>query len=151
MAPGQHGAEQLVPRQTIHGHVDTHAGFRTGRRGDRAPDGVGHGLDARTATEIPGALGWQNTALVVGCVGLVASVPLAMLVRNRPEDYGQHPDGIDPDTVTQTGPQQSTNGSAVAPDYSWQEAIRTRAFWLITMGHASSSIIIISVMTYRAW
>ncbi|MYC34593.1 MAG: MFS transporter [Chloroflexi bacterium] len=106
------------------------------------------GWDARTATEIPGRLGWQNTALVVGCVGLVASVPLAMLVRNRPEDYGQHPDGIDPDTVTQTGPQQSTNGGTTAPDYSWQEAIRTRAFWLITMGHASSSIIIISVMTY---
>jgi MFS family permease len=106
------------------------------------------GWDARTATEIPGRLGWQNTALVVGCVGLVASVPLAMLVRNRPEDHGQHPDGIDPETVTDTGPRQSANGGAVAPDYTWQEAIRARAFWLITMGHASSSIIIISVMTY---
>ena len=106
------------------------------------------GWDARTATEIPGRLGWQNTALVVGCVGLVASVPLALLVRNRPEDHGQHPDGIDPETVTDTGPRQSANGGAVAPDYTWQEAIRARAFWLITMGHASSSIIIISVMTY---
>ena len=106
------------------------------------------GWDARTATEIPGRLGWQNTALVVGCIGLVASVPLALLVRNRPEDYGQHPDGIDPDTVSDTGPRQSANGGATAPDYTWQEAIRSRAFWLITMGHASSSIIIISVMTY---
>ena len=106
------------------------------------------GWDARTATEIPGRLGWQNTALVVGCVGLVASVPLALLVRNRPEDHGQHPDGIDPETVTDTGPRQSANGGAVAPDYTWQEAVRSRAFWLITMGHASSSIIIISVMTY---
>ena len=106
------------------------------------------GWDARTATEIPGRLGWQNTALVVGCVGLVASVPLAMLVRNRPEDHGQHPDGIDPETVTDAGPRQSANGGAVAPDYTWQEAVRSRAFWLITMGHASSSIIIISVMTY---
>ena len=106
------------------------------------------GWDARTATEIPGRLGWQNTAMVVGCIGLVASVPLALLVRNRPEDYGQHPDGIDPDTVSDTGPRQSANGGATAPDYTWQEAIRSRAFWLITMGHASSSIIIISVMTY---
>ena len=106
------------------------------------------GWDAQAAAAIPGRLGWQNTALVVGAVGLVASFPLAWLVRNRPEDYGQHPDGIDPATLSDTGPRQSANGGAVAPDYTWQEAVRTRAFWLITMGHASSSIIIISVMTY---
>ena len=106
------------------------------------------GWDIKTATEIPGRLGWQNTALVVGVIGLVASGPLALLVRNRPEDYGQHPDGIDPDSVAGAGPRQSANGGAVAPDYTWQEAIRARAFWLITMGHASSSIIIISVMFY---
>ena len=75
-------------------------------------------------------------------------MPLALLVRNRPEDYGQHPDGIDPAAAAASGPRQSANGGAVAPDYTWQEAIRTRAFWLITMGHASSSIIIISVMFY---
>ena len=108
------------------------------------------GWDAQTAAEIPGRLGWQNTALVVGVVGLVASLPLAYLVRNRPEDYGQHPDGIDPATgqAGAGGPRRAANGGPVAPEYTWQEAIRTRAFWLITMGHASSSIIIISVMTY---
>ena len=122
------------------------------------------GWDAQTAAAIPGRLGWQNTALVVGAVGLVASLPLAWLVRNRPEDYGQHPDGIDPatraDAAAGSNPNTpnragagrrrsaNANSSPIAPEYSWQEAIRTRAFWLITMGHASSSIIIISVMTY---
>ena len=106
------------------------------------------GWDTKTAMEIPGRLGWQNTALVVGAIGLVASVPLSLLVRNRPEDYGQHPDGIDPANAADTGPRHSANGGAVAPDYTWQEAVRTRAFWLITMGHSSSSIIIISVMFY---
>jgi MFS family permease len=106
------------------------------------------GWDVQTATEIPGSLGWRNTALIVGAIGLVASVPLSLLVRNRPEDYGQHPDGIDPDSVAGAGSRQSAIGGAVAPDYTWPEAIRTRAFWLITMGHASSSIIIISVMFY---
>ena len=124
------------------------------------------GWDAQTAAAIPGRLGWQNTALVVGAVGLVAALPLAWLVRNRPEDYGQHPDGVDPAIRNAAGGntpdnpgnpgnpaagrRRNANGGsgAVAPEYSWQEAIRTRAFWLITMGHASSSIIIISVMTY---
>ena len=124
------------------------------------------GWDAQTAAAIPGRLGWQNTALVVGAVGLVAALPLAWLVRNRPEDYGQHPDGVDPadrnaaggnnphnpgnPAAAGAGRRRNANGSSgpIAPEYSWQEAIRTRAFWLITMGHASSSIIIISVMTY---
>ena len=116
------------------------------------------GWDAQTAAEIPGRLGWQNTALVVGAVGLVAALPLAWLVRNRPEDYGQHPDGIDPSGGSNgdgsagnaAGRRRTAGGNAnaIAPEYTWQEAIRTRAFWLITMGHASSSIIIISVMTY---
>ena len=106
------------------------------------------GWDTKTAMEIPGRLGWQNTALVVGAIGLVASVPLSLMVRNRPEDYGQHPDGVDPANAVGAGPRHSANGGTVAPDYTWQEAVRTRAFWLITMGHSSSSIIIISVMFY---
>lgn len=107
------------------------------------------GWDVKAGVEIPGRLGWQNTALLVGIIGLVASFPLSMLVRNRPEDYGEHPDGIDPETASQPGARRTANGaSTVAPDYSWPEAIRTRAFWLITMGHASSSIIIITVMFY---
>lgn len=105
------------------------------------------GWDTKTAMEIPGRLGWENTALLVGAIGLVASVPLSMCVRNRPEDYGQHPDGVDPATSDGRSARRSASGG-MAPDYSWQEAVRTRAFWLITMGHASSSIIIISVMFY---
>lgn len=109
------------------------------------------GWDAQTAAEIPGRLGWRNTALAVGAVALITALPLAWLVRNRPEDYGQHIDGVDPASRAENaGRRRAANGagSATAPEYTWQEAIRTRAFWLITMGHASSSIIIISVMTY---
>ena len=106
------------------------------------------GWDAQSATEIPGRLGWQNTALVVGAIAIALSVPLAFLLRNRPEDYGQHPDGVDPAAADEAAPGQAGTARAMAPEYTWQEAIRTKTFWLITMGHASSSIIIISVMTY---
>ena len=109
------------------------------------------GWDAQTAAEIPGRLGWRNTALAVGAVALITSLPLAWLVRNRPEEYGQYIDGVDPASRAENaGRRRAVNGvgGATAPEYTWQEAIRTRAFWLITMGHASSSIIIISVMTY---
>jgi MFS family permease len=88
------------------------------------------------------------TAIVVAIVALVSALPLALLIRNRPEDYGQHPDGIAPDSEADTTSRGTVYGGNIVPDYEWREAVRTRAFWCITMGHASSSIIIISVMSY---
>ena len=34
------------------------------------------------------------------------------------------------------------------PSYTWQEAVRTRAFWFITMGHACSSTVIVTMMVH---
>ena len=65
---------------------------------------------------------------------LPAAVMLALawvyskLVRNRPEDHGQHPDGTPPPA------------DAPAPDYGWREALRTRAFWLMIVGGASATM-----------
>ena len=52
-----------------------------------------------------------------------------MLMRNRPEDYGQHPDGNPTDV-----------GSAPAPDYTLGEALKSRFFWILAAGFAGSSI-----------
>jgi MFS family permease len=108
----------------------------------------GMGWDAQNRMPIPGRLGWEMTAIVVAIVALVSALPLALLIRNRPEDYGQHPDGIAPDSEADTTSRGTVYGGNIVPDYEWREAVRTRAFWCITMGHASSSIIIISVMSY---
>ena len=39
------------------------------------------------------AYGWRAISLGLGISVLVLTVPIALLVRNRPEEYGQHPDG----------------------------------------------------------
>ena len=66
----------------------------------------------------------------------VAAFPLSRLVRNRPEDYGYVPDGA-PVTEGNSLDSESEIKSPVAPelDYTWRQAIRTRAFWLISLGH----------------
>ena len=87
------------------------------------------GWDSDAGSTLPGRLGWRNTALVIGLIGLGAAGSLGILIRNRPEDYGQHPDGIQP-----------APGSAPAPDYTLREAWRTRSFWVIAAGYAGSSI-----------
>ena len=44
----------------------------------------------------------------MAAIVFVIAWPVSRLVRNRPEDYGQHPDGIDPASVPKEEPTQST-------------------------------------------
>ena len=64
--------------------------------------------------------------LVTGAFFLVLAWPISRLVRNRPEDYGLHPDGRDPALSSGDGPP--------APDYEWREALTSRPFWLLAAG-----------------
>ncbi len=66
----------------------------------------------------------------IGVALFVIAWPLSKLVVNRPEDRGERPDGIAEDAETRM------------PDYTWREALRSRALWLIIVGNASSAIII---------
>lgn len=50
------------------------------------------------------AFGWRNTAFVSGLVILAVGVPVAQVMRHRPEDYGYLPDGDDPPSPAQSGP-----------------------------------------------
>lgn len=97
--------------------------------------------------DIPGRPGWRWTAAAIGIFLIVIAVPLSRLVRNNPEDYGYRPDGkpAEPAAV-----QVAEESAAVAeePSYTWQEAVRTRAFWLISIGHGCSSIVIVTMMVH---
>ena len=117
-------------------------------------------------------LGWQLTALILGIVTLIIAFPLTRLIRNRPQDYGQRPDGDAAEqaaTATQaatvaTG-SSTTQARAERPrapatatarrqaaqdegDLTAGQALRTPAFWLISFGHGFTSMIILAIMTH---
>ena len=95
--------------------------------------------------------GWRNAAVFIGLTVMLLAFPISRMVRNRPEDYGVLPDGATPDSVETGGAQQGRPpgpGMGSTMDYTWQQAVRTRAFWLITMGHACSSIVIVTLMVH---
>ena len=96
--------------------------------------------------DVPGRLGWRNTALILGIFMMAVAWPLSRMVKNTPEEAGQHPDGDAPLATVSAGTvRPAENGG---PDYTWQQAVRTKTFWLITLGHACSSIVIVSVMVH---
>jgi MFS family permease len=79
------------------------------------------------------AFGWREAVAILGALQIAITLPLhAVLVRRRPEDLGLQPDGGE--AVTATG-------------MLFGEAIRTRAFWLISAAislsfFASTTVII---------
>ncbi len=89
-------------------------------------------------------LGWRMTYILLGVVLLLVMAPLAWIfTRNRPEDHGLLPDGVQT-AATQTG--QSTGlGTVAVPvaEENWTraEAIRTPIFWVFLLGLASVSML----------
>jgi MFS family permease len=74
-------------------------------------------------------LGWRQTLVVMGITLWVIGIPLSLLFRDRPSHYGYLPDGDLPDA-------QSTSAKAVSrplTGFSAKAAIKTRAFWMISL------------------
>ena len=98
-------------------------------------------------------LGWELTALVLGITSLALAVPLSRLIRNRPQDYDQYPDGVLPAPAPSSGaapratPGQNERGDD-SGDLTAGQAIRTPAFWLISFGHGFTSMIILAIFAH---
>jgi MFS family permease len=69
-------------------------------------------------------------------------------VRNRPEDLGLNPDGDSTALRAAPNARAGVTRAEAEEGYTWQEAIRTSTFWLISFGHATSSIVIITVFVH---
>ena len=96
--------------------------------------------------------GWRWTAFASGVLVLALGVPIAQVIRHRPEPYGQRPDG-DPfphSPSTMSGPGRRAGRPAAAPaiDFTAQEAIHTRAFWFISLGHGAALLVVSAVMVH---
>jgi MFS family permease len=90
--------------------------------------------------------GWRNTAFASGVVMIVAGVPLASVMRRRPEDYGDVVDGIR--SVPIDRPEAPEPEKRAQRDFTAREAIRTPAFWLISFGHGSALLVVGAVSVH---
>lgn len=86
--------------------------------------------------------GWRATAFGSGVVILVLGLPLCALVRHRPSDMGLVLDGLE------TQPGGAPRALHAGPDLTTRQALRTSAFWLLSLGHAMALLTVSAIMVH---
>jgi MFS family permease len=87
-------------------------------------------------------VGWRWTAFASGVLILAVGLPLAQLVRHRPEAYGLAPDGVPVDAS------RSTLHDEADRQFTGRQAIATRAFWYLAIGHGAALLVVSAVMVH---
>ena len=98
------------------------------------------------------------TARLAALLVLMVLLPASRHFHRRPSDIGQHIDGIDPEAaaaeaLTKPAPEPDTGpnaGTVSAVHFTASEAMRTRAFWFISLGHASALLVVGASMAHLA-
>jgi sugar phosphate permease len=87
--------------------------------------------------------GWQKVALASGIIILALGLPLARIVRRNPAEIGETMDGLPPDPP----PEPTLGGTvpAAARSFTAAQALRTRAFWLLGLGHGFALLVVTAV------
>jgi MFS family permease len=89
---------------------------------------------------------WRTAMVVFGVGAWVVIFPLALIVRHRPEQYGYLPDGEPSQTIDVDEVQTAAQYHEV--DISPKQALRSRAFWHVSLGLMCHFAIAIAVLTH---
>jgi sugar phosphate permease len=93
------------------------------------------------------SFGWRDTLFASGVLVIVLGVPLAQVMRRRPEDHGDVVDGAGRDERVAVTPGPAPPAKP-GRDFTAREAIRTRAFWLVSAGHGAALLVVGAVSTH---
>lgn len=88
--------------------------------------------------------GWRATAFASGLLVMAICLPLSFVFRSRPEDYGERVDGPGAAAGETAAPEQADG----TRDFTAREALRTRAFWLLSLGHSFALLVVMAVNTH---
>jgi MFS family permease len=80
---------------------------------------------------LDGAVGWRTSWTIIAAMALVSSALPVALLRREPEDIGLLPDG---DKVPAPGAPATARPAVEEVSFTRQEAVRTRAFWVLLLG-----------------
>lgn len=85
-----------------------------------------------------GLYGWRVVAVASGLLTFLGLLLLPLL-RSSPEAYGLEPEGSH---------EVKKNLKHTESDFTVKEALRTRSFWLLSLGHSFALVAVVSVMVH---
>lgn len=75
----------------------------------------------------------QNTLLGLGVAMLAICIPLAFVIKHKPEQHGYMPDGMVPTIKETIQPIIQKETHFVEVNFSLRQALRTKAFWILVV------------------
>ena len=93
------------------------------------------------------SFGWRPTAFASGLLAIAIGLPLACVIRNSPHEHGEVVDGIAPEPVAEV-PAGDAPEKPQTRDFTAREALRTQAFWLISLGHGFALFVVHAVSVH---
>lgn len=89
--------------------------------------------------------GWRATAMGSAVVILVLGWPLASVLRRNPAEVGQLVDGAEHSDEPRVQAQRAGDPQV---EFTAGQALRTRAFWLLGVGHALALLVVTAVTVH---
>ena len=89
--------------------------------------------------------GWRATAFASGVLAIVVGWPLARVFRRSPAEIGETVDGLPLPAPSAGGVPAPANGKVVQAEFSARQALRTQAFWFISLGHGFALLVVYAV------
>ncbi len=91
--------------------------------------------------------GWRVTAFASGVIIISICLPLSFVIRRRPEDIGEVTDGIGSRSENPVSDSERES-KEITRDFTAREAMRTQAFWLLSLGHGFALFVVTGVNTH---
>lgn len=93
--------------------------------------------------------GWRTTAFATGVLSFVVLMPLSFVFGPTPQSIGQPIDGMTDEEKAAFDLKRAAQRARVSTvSFTASQAIRTRAFWMISLGHASALLVVGAVMAH---
>ena len=112
----------------------------------------GSGLTVFLLGFIVNDYGWRTGAFLSGVGIFIIVIPLSLLLRHKPEQYGYLPDGLPPIIATDQGQEHDPDtdlSSSLDNDFTIKQAIFSIAFWMLVLGTSARAVAMTSVVIHQ--
>lgn len=100
---------------------------------------------------------WRSVSLACGVFVAIFGTLISTFVRYTPERYGYFPDGIEPkfaheadsDAYKISGSKEIRADVPADLEFGTMEALKTQAFWVISIGHAQALLVVSSTALHQ--